>query len=337
VVSALFGLAHTGGWISVPIAAVWALSGLVAHDRGKAPEGRFPWQPLAATAGGWLLGQLVHPEVPANFGLWAIINFVIPFQATAAGDAALRSQLGTELSAPGLDLLREQWPAFIPPVIVLFSLLFQPRLRTRATLTAGLVSLAFLAAGSLVIRRFFELGAPLALLALALVLRERRDRGLPPLLGSWGRMAAGAAVLVSGLWSLGVLRAHERTDGFGLSSPPQAMARWLGEHGKAGERVFTVQWADSAPLLYYAPQLQSLVALDPTFFYAKDPALFQRYVTIASGADPAPAQAIRDRFGARWVTVPYGLYPGVARQLASTPGVQLVYGDLDYAVLDLGR
>ena len=79
------------------------------------------------------------------------------------------------------------------------------------------------------------------------------------------------------------------------------------------------------------------MALDPTVFFMKDPARFQDYVRIASGSDPAPAETIRRRFGARWVTVPYNLYPQVSRQLAGTPGVQLVYGDLDYAVMDLGN
>src|SRR6185295_17063349 len=64
VVCALFGLTHTGGWIAIPLAILWSLSGLATP---AGPERRqIPWQPIAAAAGGWLLGQLVHPEVPAN-------------------------------------------------------------------------------------------------------------------------------------------------------------------------------------------------------------------------------------------------------------------------------
>ena len=68
VVCALFGLTHTGGWIAIPLAVLWSLSGVAA--RGEPEESRIPWQPVAAAAGGWLLGQLVHPEVPANFRLF---------------------------------------------------------------------------------------------------------------------------------------------------------------------------------------------------------------------------------------------------------------------------
>ncbi|HEV2855698.1 MAG TPA: hypothetical protein VHC97_23120 [Thermoanaerobaculia bacterium] len=333
VVSALFGLTHTAGWIAIALAALWAVSGLAAAP-GEPDRRRILWQPVAAAAGGWLLGQLVHPEVPANFRLFWLSNFVIPFQATSAGDAALRSQLGTELSAPEFAILVEQWPAFIAPVIVLVSLVFQPRLRSRATLTAGIVSIAFLLAGSLVIRRFFELAAPLALLALAIVLRERREQALPPLLPGWGRWLAAAAILLGGLETFGALQAY----GFGRTSAPREMARWLGEHGEKGERVFTAQWADSAPLFYAAPQLQSLVALDPTAFYAKDPALFQAYVNIVQGNHPDPARAIRERFGARYVTLwKMPTFQAFARQLGLAPGVSVAYGDNEYLVVDLGK
>lgn len=338
VVTALFGLTHTGGWIAIPLAILWSVAGLASPGE---PDGQqiprriarpIPWQPAAAAAGGWLAGQLVHPEVPANFRLFAISNFVVPFQSTAAGAAVLRSTLGTEMSPPEGSVLVQQWPALLAAGIVLWALAFRSRLRGRATLTTGIAALAFVAAGTFAARRFFELGAPLALLALALVVREWRDAALPsPLLGR-GWMAAGVAIVLGGVWTVGTLQTY----GFGLASPPLAMAEWLGEHGKPGERVFTVQWADSAPLLYAAPQLQSLVALDPTVFYLKDPARFQTYADIVADRNPDPVTAIRQEFGARWVTVPYNAFRPVASRLARSPGVQLVYGDRDYAVMDLG-
>ena len=231
VVCALFALTHAGAWIAVPLAILWSLCGLIVPGEPReSGERRIPWRPVAVAAGGWLLGQLLNPDLPENFRLFAITNFVIPFQATAAGNAALRSQLGTELSPPGLDLLLEQWPAFIAPVLVAVALLSRPRLRDRATLTVGLTSLAFLLAGSFAIRRFFELGAPLALLALALVAREWRRKGLPSPLPGWGRLAAGTAMALGILWTFLGLRAHGVQD----ASAPIGMAAWLGRHGAAG-------------------------------------------------------------------------------------------------------
>jgi hypothetical protein len=329
-VCALFALTHAGAWIAVPLALLWSLCGLVVPP--EPGERRVPWQPVAAAAGGWLLGQLLNPDVPANFHLLAITNLVIPFQATAAGDAALRSQLGTELSPPGLDILLAQWPAFLPPALVAFALLTRKRLRTRATLTVGLTSLAFLLAGSLAIRRFFELGAPLALLALALVAREWRDRREPPLFPGWERMLAALAIAVGALWTFTALRSSVQG-----GAAPIGMASWLGEHGAAGERVFTAQWGDSAPLFYSAPQLQSLVALDPTAFYLKDPRRFDAYVNVVSGKDPDPARTIRERFGARWLTIPPALYAQLFDRIAHSPGAHALYRDENYWVVDLGK
>jgi hypothetical protein len=115
------------------------------------------------------------------------------------------------------------------------------------------------------------------------------------------------------------------------------MSRWLAAHGAPGERVFTAQWADSAPLFYSAPQLQSLVALDPTAFYLKDPQLFAIYEKVASGVDADPARTIRERFGARWVTILPQLFPQLLTRLGQSPGVEAVYGGDGYMVIDLGK
>jgi len=329
-VCALFALTHAAAWIVIPLALLWSFSGLALPP--EPGERRVPWQPVAAAAGGWLLGLLLNPDVPENFRLLAITNFVIPFQATGAGSALLHSQLGTELSPPGLDVLLAQWPAFLVPALVAFALLARPRLRSRATLTVGLTALAFLLAGSFAIRRFLELGAPLALFALALVIREWRDRGEPPLFPGWERLLATIAIAVGALWTFAALR----TDTQG-GAAPLGMATWLGEHGAAGERVFTAQWGDSAPLFYAAPRLQSLVALDPTAFYLKDPRLFATYVSVVSGQDPDPARTIRERFGARWLTIPPALYPQLFNRIAHSPGAQALYSDENYWVVDLGK
>jgi hypothetical protein len=337
LVCGLFALTHTAGWIAVPIAILWSLCGFVVPDpaaRGVAArEGeRVAWRPVAAAGGGWLLAQLVHPEVPANFRLFAITNFVIPFQATSAGDVGLKGQLGVELLPPEGWILLGQWPAYVVALLLVVALLFRPRLRTRATLTATLPALAFLTVGSLMVRRFLELGEPLALFALALVVREWARQGVPAL-SRTTRLALAVLTALGVLATVGSLRSL----GSGLASPPLAMARWLGEHGHDGERVFTAQWADSSPLFYAAPQLQSLVVLDPTIFFIKDPGRFARYVTVTRGNDLDPARTIRETFGARWVTIwRMPVFQQMALQLWESPGVTKAYADRDYLVLDLG-
>ena len=333
VSSALFGLSHIAGWIAVPMAALWAASGLLVRDGAggadSAHRRKVPWQPVAAAAGGWLAGQLVHPAVPANFVMIAVQNFVVPFQATTAASAALHTQLVTELKPPGFDLASEQWPALLLGAVVLFALLRHPALRSRATLTAGAFAVAFLLA-ALQIRRFFELGAPLALLALALLVRERALRQVH---GWFARGAVGTIACALPLALLSTVALNNRYDS-GKWSPPQQMAQWLGEHGQPGDRVFTAQWADSSPLFYSAPQLQSMVAVDSTFFFAKDPALFAAYTKIVDGKQPDALRTIRERFGARWVSV-WKIFPTFGKQLQGQ-GATIAYNDSDYVVFDLG-
>jgi len=365
VVAGVFGLAHAGGWIAVFYTAVWAAAswlmpgadgGRAAADAPERPGGggamayapersgprggdageggrRLLWRPVVWVAAGWLAGQLIHPNVPWNLRLLALANLVVPFEATPAGNAALRSQIGEELAPPGLGILAEQWTLFLAPLLVAVTLLRDRRLRTRATLTTSVLAIAFLALGALLLRRMLEVGAPLGLLALAALAAERRRQGLGGVLGGWTAWAAAGALLVGTLWTATTVRLY----GFGQVSAPQEMARWLGEHGRRGERVFTAQWADSAPLFYSAPQLQSLVALDPTLFYARDPRLFQLYVDVVQGRRADAARIVRERFGARWVTLwKAPVYERFAENLVADPHVRLIYDDPYYKIADLG-
>ena len=342
VVAAVFGLAHAGGWIAIPIAAAYGAMGWLLPakaGRGSAPQSagtegrRFQWRPLVWVAVGWLAGQLVHPNVPQNLRLLAIVNFEIPFEASPAGNEALRSQLGFELSPPEWDILSEQWPVLLAAALVAVILFRDRRLRTRATLTCALLALAFTVVGALLIRRFLEIGGPLCLLALAAFTAERRRQQQPPALGTWTAWVATGTLVVAILWTGVTLRSY----GFGKSSPPQAMAEWLGANGKPGERVFTGQWADSAPLYYAAPQLQTLVALDPTMFFAKDPEGFALYVDIVQGRRPDAVAQMRGHFGAHWATLWLApLFGRFDEQVIGTPGVRVAYRDGDYIVADLG-
>ncbi len=337
-VAALFGLAHAGGWIVIVYAAAWGFAGLFSSSNTANPQSgdrQILWWPIVWAGGGWLLGQLVHPNLPNNFRLLWLQNFVAPFQASPAGDAALASQLGVELTRPEASLLFEQWPALALALYLAYELVRRRTLRTRSTLALGLVALVFVAVGTFALRRFFELGAPLVVLALAALARERSRQGEPRALGSWGGVLVALALLVSGLWTAATVRSH----GFGTSQPI-AMAKFLAERGEPGARVFTAQWGDSAPLFYFAPQLRSLVMLDPTFFYAKDPELFREYVRLVRGEHLTPVDALLERFGARYVTIWNApAYVAFGRQLDQDPRVEFLYTDpaRSYLVLELHK
>jgi hypothetical protein len=329
-ISALAGLAHAGGWLVTAFALLRAL--LDRWLPGERQRLVHPWRDAAVAAAGWLAGQLIHPQVPHNFRLLWLQNVVVPLQSTA-GRGALHTSLGTELQPPEPALLAQQWPALLVAAALVALLVRHAALRRRDVLTVALPALGFLLVGCLLMRRFLELGAPLALLALGLALGARAGATTPRTARRRPRQVALALAIAAGIvWSLYA----NLLAGYGLASPPRPMAEWLARHGRAGERVFTAQWADSAPLLYFAPQLESLVALDPTFFWARDPRLFVVYENLVAGRTARPAAVIRERFAARWVTVWTPGYQQLARQLAATPGVTMPYADAQYAVFDLG-
>jgi hypothetical protein len=110
----------------------------------------------------------------------------------------------------------------------------------------------------------------------------------------------------------------------------------MSANGRPGERVFTAQWADSAPLFYFAPQLRTLVALDPTFFWIQDRERFNRYSDTAFGRTADPVGAIQRDFGARYVTISkLPDFQLLANQLARDGRARIVYNDAYYLVWEL--
>lgn len=327
MVCAIFGLTHTAGWVAIPFAVIWSLASRFAPASASASDRRLRFAPVLAAAGGWLLGQLVHPNLPHNFWLFWTQNVVVPLASVGAETRSLREAVGIELQAPGLTFLLEQWPVFIASVFALVQLVRRPAARTPSALTLVALSVAFLLVGSLSLRRMLEVGAVLGILALASVVTDSR----------YGRAAA-ALALLGAAWTVWQVRDFGRGDLRPLGNgQPLAMARFLGENGRPGDLVFTAQWADSAPLFYAAPRLKSLVALDPTFFYAKDPQLFDRYWAIAHGRSGDPVGEIQRRFRARYVTIwKAPAFRQLAMQLRRDPDrAWLLYQDRAYEVWEL--
>lgn len=328
-VAAAFGLFHVSGWMPVAFAVMWLLA--ARFDPAAPPRRR--WVDVAATGLGWIVGQCLHPAFPHNLNLLWIVNVTILGKATA-GEEALRSQIGSELQPLQSRLVPDQWPVFLAAAALLYLVATRPEWRRpRVLLTAGLAMLA-LFSGLFLWLRFFELAAPLTLLALAVGSLQAPERPARRKTERAPLVAVVALVLMGTLFTFIRLRQYH----VGRFAPPRPMAEWLAEHGRRGDLVFTANWADSAPLFYYAPHLRSLVALDPTFFLVADPERFRLYVDIVEGREVEPARAIRERFGARWVTIwKVPGYKTFATRLVRSRQATVAFTDAFYLVFDLGE
>ncbi len=335
-VAAVFGLFHASGWLPIAFAVLWLV--VARFDPAAAPRKR--WRDVAATGLGWAAGQCLHPAFPENLRLLWIQNVTVLSKA-AAGGQALRSQIGSELRPMESRLIPDQWPVLLAAAVLLALVATRPAWRRpQVLLIAGLAMLA-LVAGLFLWLRFFELAAPLTLLAIAVGSRPpegtpRAAARRPPAgLARAPLVAALTLILAGSLFTFNELRTQYRS---GEIAPAKGMAEWLARNGRPGDRVFTANWADSAPLFYAAPQLQSLVALDPTFFLIADPDRFRLYADTVQGREIDSARVIREQFGARWVTVwRFPAHKALATRLLKSGQASVAFADPFYLVLDLGE
>jgi len=69
-----------------------------------------------------------------------------------------------------------------------------------------------------------------------------------------------------------------------------------------------------------------------------DPERFRLYTNLVRGREAEPARAIRERFGARWVTVwKVPAYKAFATELVRSGQATIAFADPFYLVLDLGE
>jgi len=331
VCAALHGLFHSGGWLSVGFAAVFAGTALLGlQSRAR----RLDWQPLAATAAGWGLGQLLHPNFPTNFEVLWLQNVVVPLSAGGAGSTALSAALGAELMPSSGSVVLANLPALVLLGAVSLAVVLRPALRDRRTITIGVAALIFTLLAVFVMRRMWELAGPLTLLWAAATVSSAAQTGEL----KWAarrrvHAALGLAVL------LGALNTQHHADLWITErEPPVAMSKWLNRHAAEGDLVYTAQWGDSAPLLWFAPKLRSLVALDPTFLYAHDPERFLAYAATITGEDPEPIGTILTRFQARYLAIwRVPVFDSLSAAAVADPRSTLVFEGPDYLVFELAQ
>jgi hypothetical protein len=298
------------------------------HDlhRERGPDGRRSFRVFLATAGGAVLGLLVSPYVPNNLRLLWVQNVrVLGFAWRPTDDLGLGGEL---LSATAADLLRHDAGALLALAASAY-LLARWRRASAEALTLLVVASGFLAL-TLLSQRMIEFLAPFSVLLAAVVVRDRLRAGplvhlRPALLAA----AAGTALLFA--WNA---RAAWRAMAAEDVADYARVSAWMRTHVPAGETLFHTSWSDFPQLFFHNPQLRYLVGLDPTFFYATDPARWRLWDGLYRGEVDDAYGAVRRTFRARWVFVSAD-DPGLRRAADRDPRFLERYRDATAAVYEL--
>ncbi len=316
-VSAIYPWAYVAFW-QIPCLLLLALeTALVLSGE------RLRWRPAAVTIAGLTLGVLLHPNVTNLLHLnW--LQMV---------DVLFRNLLSVR---EGFDMGGEFLPLPVPAWVqgLLFSVLmtiaaiiygWRNRRKDTMSLAFAFAALGFLAL-TITTARFLEYFVPFSAAAMALISRSVRWRFLL-------QAILGASIIYTGWVGSNTLLNLSKAP----NNMPPHVASVLQEQIPTGSQIFTTDWDETGLLMLTLPERRFMVALDPTFFYLKDPELYRLWYRLIHQAPAGLALTIRQRFRARYVL---GLnkpkWFGFYHRLGSEHGVRTLLVS-QWILFDLGN
>ena len=300
-------------------------------------ERRFEWRPIAWTALGALLGNVINPYFPANIYLF-IEHFT---EKIKIGSDFVVAVGGEWYAYSGQELLMN-FPIALAAMLIGY-ILFVPRggkLPEKAAFFLAFTTI--LLAAQFRSKRFAEYFPPFAILFAAFSwdaftkadapeLPEDFRRDIDPYLDAskpterqaWWAAARIAAVWVIGIvltifWMYNLVGLHQwgmneqgMIDSIKSNEPGDKYRRameWatgLDETGSEniprGERIFNCTWDDFPKLFFYDTKHTYVYGLDPNYLYSAHPDLYTLLKDLTEGKVEDPAPVIRDRFGANYI------------------------------------
>lgn len=291
-------------------------------------ERKFEWQPIAYTFGGMILGNVINPYFPNNFGLF------IEHFTTKVRDSFEVSVGGEWYPYDGWQLLTHLTIALI--AMLIGYILFKPRngkLPDKATF--------FLVFGTMLLiwmfksKRLAEYFPPFAILFGAfswqaflvkdtIQLPEEFIRDIEPLLDSEKTTAnqtpidiiksyipylIGAILVFMMFFNFGGTKLLKIKQEDLLSSIQnnekhdkyEEAMEWAKQNIPKDEIIFNCNWDDFPKLFFFNTQNKYVWGLDPNYLYSKNPELFRLVKDITAGKIEDPAPIIREKFGSKWI------------------------------------
>ncbi len=332
IVAALYVLLYNG-WPVLVLSALAILGGELLAARMSDPPLNGGKSPLSggsnsaiATAGGLLagvvLGLLIHPNFPTNLGFsWLHIVQI------GAINAKNLFGLGAEWYpyAP-LELLKDSSVAgaFVVAALALFfsslRLKAEPRLDEQAIGRALGLTLLFAIFLPLAVksRRHIEYALPAIILWIGYFLGMmqpfaksvvvpwvKRSVSSIPWMFKWApAILFCISILLVSVYQ--VVTARGQFANGWRKDHLLGASRYLDAHTRPGAIVLNGSWADPPFLLYHSLHNRYVVALDPTFAYARSPERFLRWQEISQGRFSGDLGAAAASYGAEAVLITHG-------------------------------
>jgi len=315
-VSAIYPWAYVAFW-QIPFLL------LLAFEAALVLSGeRLQWRPAAVSIAGLALGVALHPNAVNLLRL----NWVQMVDVLFRNMLSIRE--GFDMGGEFLPLPVPAWVQglLISILMIIAAVVYAWRNRQQSTMP---LAFAFAALGFFVLTirtaRFLEYFVPFSAAAMALNSRSVRWRFLLP-------VTLGASIIYTGWVGSNTLLNLSKAP----NNMPPDIASFLQEEIPAESQIFTTDWDETGILMLTLPDRRFMVALEPTFFYLKDPELYRLWYRLIHQAPPGSALTIRQRFRARYVL---GLnkpkWFGFYRRLSSEHGVRTLLVS-QWILFDLG-
>jgi hypothetical protein len=317
IVSAIYPWAYVAWQLPIVLAAISGVAGVLSGRKWR-------WGIIAASLIGTILGIVLHPNAMnlLRFTWIQIVNVMI--------QTAWSSKKGFELGLEFEPFTIGQWARWLlPSVIMVLAAIVLAWRNRRNDITSFSFALTAFIFFVLTVKtaRFAEYFIPFTVIAFALAARSLSSKLLPA-------VVFGATLLYT------CVPLYETVQGLGSYEDrlPPALATKLQKLIPPGSQIFTSEWGHTGTLMLALPERRFIVALDPTFFYMKDPALYNLWYKLPREAPPDTAEQIRRYFGARFV-LSFGdsRWDAFHNRLASDSSVRMPLVSDYWLLFDLGE
>ena len=334
-------------------------------------ERKFEWQPLAYTGAGMVLGNVINPYFPQNFGLF-YEHFATKFKVGADFAVAVG---GEWYPYTGMELLTD-FPIAMG-AMVLGYILFMPKnskLPERAAFFLAFASI--LVAAQFRSKRFAEYFPPFAILFAAFSwqaftapkaaeLPDEFIRDIDPYLDKGapiGQASIWANVRAASVWVIGIsltviflvslvgfhkfgLQIVGVTENIASNEPADKYKKTMewatgldetgAENIPAGELIFNCTWDDFPKLFFYNTKHRYVYGLDPNYLYSQNPEQYKMLKDLTEGKIDDPAPMIREKFGARYVFADAKENTDLFAKLLTSGWGEMIYEDEDARLLKI--